>query len=147
MKSRFISGIAVAVSGLLIVLVPVCIFPTCSGVIETAAGGTVPMKCFWSGRAEMGVGFLILCSGILLLFFQSPLVRLGISIMTALAGLLGILIPSLLIGGCEMSTMACRMGTFPAVTLLGVLTVVFGAANAFYLWKGNKKTRGKTDGK
>ncbi|MBN7773242.1 DUF4418 family protein [Clostridium aminobutyricum] len=146
MKGRLLSGITVAVLGAMIILVPVCIFPTCSGVIETAAGGTVPMKCFWSGRAEIGIGLLILCSGILFILVKSPLIRIGVSIMTALSGFVGILIPTLLIGGCEMMTMSCRMTSFPAVIVLSVLTIVVSIANSIYLWKKDKKLQGKTDG-
>ncbi|SHI03137.1 protein of unknown function [Sporobacter termitidis DSM 10068] len=147
MKNRLLSGIAVAVFGLLLALVPVCIFPACAKVIETAAGGTVPMKCFWSGQAEIGVGLLILCGGVLLIVFKSPLTRIGVSVMTALAGVLGLLVPTLLIGGCEMSTMACRMTTFPAAVVLSILTVAACAANAHYLWRQNKNLPVKTDGR
>jgi hypothetical protein len=146
MKNRLLSGIAVAVLGLLTALVPVCIFPACGKAIETAAGGTVPMKCFWSGRAEIGIGILILCGGLLLVVFKSPLIRTGISIMTALIGALGLLVPTLLIGGCEMAAMPCRMTTFPAVIALNLLTVAACGVNILYLWGRNKKSQVKADG-
>ncbi len=139
MRNRLLSGIAIGILGLLISLIPVCIFPTCSKVIETAAGGTVPMRCFWSGRAELGIGVLILCGGVLLLLSGSAPMRMGISMMTALTGILGILVPSLLIGGCEMNMMACRMTTFPAVTVVSGLTVAAAAANILYLRAQGKK--------
>ncbi|MFV0412881.1 MAG: DUF4418 family protein, partial [Oscillospiraceae bacterium] len=135
MKNRLLPGIAVAVLGLLIALVPVCIFPTCIKTIETAAGGTTPMKCFWSGRAEIGIGLLILCGGVLLSLSKSSFTRQGISIMTALTGVLGILIPTLLIGGCEMATMACRIATFPALIVANALTIAVCSANSLYLWR------------
>jgi hypothetical protein len=142
MKNRLLSASVIAALGLLISLVPVCIFPACAKMIETAAGGTVPMKCFWSGRAEIGIGLLILGGGVLIACFKSPLVRIGISMMTALTGILGILIPALLIGGCEMATMTCRMTTFPALILLNVLTVIAGLVNAIYLWQQNRSVTG-----
>jgi hypothetical protein len=145
MKNRLLPGIVTAVLGLLIALVPVCIFPACSKVIETAAGGTVPMKCFWSGQAEIGIGLLILCGGVLLALFQSPFTRLGISMMTALTGILGLLVPTLLIGGCGMATMTCRMTTLPALIVLSILTVAICSANAIYLWRQNKKLQEKTN--
>ncbi len=138
MKTRFFSGMVVAILGLLIILVPVWIFPPCSEVIETAAGN-MRMKCFWSGQAEIGIGFLILCGGALLIVFKSPLIRLGLSVMLSLIGVLGILIPTLLIGGCEMATMPCRMTTFPALIILNLLMGGFSAANALHLWRQNKK--------
>lgn len=143
MKNRLISGIAVAVLGLLVALVPVCIFPACAKVIETAAGGTVPMKCFWSGQAEIGIGLLILCGGVLLAVFKSSHIRIGISIMTALTGILGILVPTLLIGGCEMETMTCRMTTIPALVVFNVLTAAVCLINAVWLRKRSKKTQEK----
>ncbi len=146
MKNRFFSGIVAAVLGLVILLVPLCIFPTCTKMIETASGGTVPMKCFWSGRAEIGVGLLILCGGVLLVIFKSTLIRLGISMMAALTGVLGILVPIVLIGGCKMDTMPCRMTTFPALIVLCVLVVAFSSGNAIYLWRQNKKIQEKTNG-
>jgi hypothetical protein len=145
-KNRLLSGIAIAALGLLIALVPVCIFPACSKMIETAAGGTVPMKCFWSGRAEIGIGLLILSGGVLLAFFKSAPVRIGISLMTALTGVLGILVPTLLIAGCEMPAMTCRMTTFPALNILNVLTIAAGLANVIYLWRQNRKLQGKRNG-
>ena len=141
-KNRLLSGISIGVLGLLILLIPVCIFPTCSKVMEIVGGGTEPMKCFWSGRAEIGIGLLILCGGVLMTFLKSAPVRLGISMMTALAGILGILVPSVLIGGCEMNMMTCRMTTFPAVTVISGLAVAAAAANILYLWAQNKKTVG-----
>lgn len=143
MKNRLLSGIVIAVLGLLSSLVPVCIFPPCTKLIETASGGTTPMKCFWSGRAEIGIGLLILCGGVLLIVFKSPLTRLGISLMTALTGVLGLLVPTLLIGGCGMATMPCRLTTFPALYVLAVLTVAACAANAVYLWRRNKTGEGR----
>ncbi len=145
MKNRLLSGITVALLGLLIALVPVCIFPTCSKAIETLAGGTVPMRCFWSGQAEIGIGLLILCGGVLLSVFKSPLTRMGVSWMLALTGVLGLLIPTLLIGGCEMATMPCRMTTFPAIIVLSLITVAVCALNAFYLLRRDKN-RVKVDG-
>lgn len=146
MKNRLLSGIAVAVLGLLTALVPVCIFRTCPKVIETAAGGTVPMKCFWSGQAEIGIGLLVLCGGMLFVVFKSPLTRMGISMMTALTGILGILVPTALIGGCEMVTMTCQMTTFPALIIFNALTIAICSANVIYLWRQNKRLQEKTDG-
>jgi hypothetical protein len=147
MKNRLLSGAAVAILGLLVTLTPVCIFPACTKVIELAGGGTAPMKCFWSGQAEIGAGLLILCGGLLLILCKPAHVRLGISIMTALAGGLGILIPTLLIGGCEMETMTCRMTTIPALVLFNALTAAVCTGNAAWLGARDRKLREGTDGR
>lgn len=142
MKKGLLFGIVIAVLGLLVALVPVCIFPTCTKEIETAAGGTVPMNCFWSGQAEIGIGILILCGGLLLAFLRPPLMRAGVGVMTALTGVLGIFVPTVLIGGCEMPTMTCQMTTFPALILFNIATIAVAVAGALYLWKQSKKPAG-----
>lgn len=143
MKNRLLSGIVVAVLGLLTALVPACIFQTCSKTIETAAGGMVPMKCFWSGQAEIGIGLLVLCGGLLLVVVKAPLIRLGISMMTALTGIIGILIPTVLIGGCEMATMACQMTTFPALIVIQILILATCSVNIIYLWRRSSNNTGE----
>lgn len=141
MKNRKIAGLAVALLGLLIFLVPVAIFPPCTALIETASGGTTPMKCHWTGQAEIGIGILILCGGVLLTVFQSQLIQIGISIMTALTGVLSLLVPTVLIGGCKMETMPCRAATFPALIVLSLLVIAVCAANVVALWQSNLKSK------
>jgi hypothetical protein len=134
-KITRIFGILISLLGALTALIPIWIFPVCEKLIETAAGGTVLMKCHWSGQAEIGIGLLVLCSGILLVLLRSPHVRIGVSLMSALSAVLGIAVPAFLIGGCAMETMTCRISTFPAIYVLCALTVALNAANLLLLKK------------
>jgi hypothetical protein len=135
MKNRILVGALIMAAGLLIILTPVFIFPTCSVTIRTEAGGGVPMKCFWTGRAETGAGLLVFAGGLLLLLCAPVSARIGISLMLALTGIFSIAIPTVLIGGCEMPTMPCRIATIPALILLGACVCGISLGNAFYLWK------------
>jgi hypothetical protein len=134
-----VPGIVIVLLGLFVVLVPAVIFPTCETQIETAAGGTVPMRCFWSGRAEIGIGALIAASGLLMLAFRPALVRAGIAVATALLGVLGILIPTVLIGGCESPMMDCNTTTFPAVIVANSLIVVVCVITALVLARSDRR--------
>jgi hypothetical protein len=134
-KTTRIFGILISLLGALTALIPIWIFPACEKLIETAAGGTVPMKCHWSGKAEIGIGALILCSGILLVSLRSPHTRIGVSLMSALSAFLGIAVPAFLVGGCAMKTMTCRISTFPAIYALCALTAALNAANLLWLKK------------
>jgi hypothetical protein len=127
MKNRIVSGGAVIVFGLLIALGPQFLFKVCP-----AADGRI-MKCHWSARAEIGVGALIAALGAALIIFANPKTRLGLTIGVFLSGLLALLVPHGLIGGCSMHSMACRKVAFPSITVLGVLLLIGSALYAFYL--------------
>jgi hypothetical protein len=92
------------------------------------------MKCHWTGLAEIGVGSLIALIGATLLFFASPKVRLGLSVAGCLAGVLALLYPTILIGGCGNETMACRVVTFPAIIVFSILVIAGMALNGIYLF-------------
>jgi hypothetical protein len=132
MKNRIISGGGAIVSGLLIALGPQFLFKVCPVM------GDMIMKCHWSAQAEIGIGGLIAALGIGLVIFANPHTRLGLTIGTFLSGILALLIPHVLIGGCPSAHMACRKISFPAITVIGVLLLIGMALNALYLTR--KKT-------
>jgi hypothetical protein len=130
MKIRIIGGIAVTVLGLLIAFGPQFLFKVC-GPMEN--GGF--MKCHWSAQAETGVGALIAALGFALTVFAAPKTRLGLVIGVFFSGVLALLIPHALIGGCGMHTMACRKIAFPAITVVSVLLLAGAGLYGFYLIK------------
>ncbi|MDR0662477.1 MAG: DUF4418 family protein [Spirochaetaceae bacterium] len=133
MKNRIISGGGVIIFGLLIALGPQFLFKVCP-VMDGMF-----MKCHWTARAEIGVGGpLIAGLGLALIFFANPKIRLGLTIGIFLAGVLALLIPHALIGGCANHMMPCRKITFPAITVIAVLLLITAAINALYLVR--KKT-------
>jgi hypothetical protein len=91
------------------------------------------MKCHWSARVEIGAGALIAALGIALIVFAAPKTRLGLSIGIFLSGVLVLLIPHTLIGGCVNHIMPCRKIAFPAITVIGILLLISAAFNALYL--------------
>ncbi|MDR0623530.1 MAG: DUF4418 family protein [Treponema sp.] len=127
MKNRIVSGGAVIVSGLLIALGPQFLFKVCPVV------GDMIMKCHWSARAEIGVGAVIAALGIALIFFAHPKTRLGLTIGIFLSGVLALLIPHVLIGGCPSHSMQCRKITFPAITVISILLLIGTVIYTFYL--------------
>ncbi|NLD46099.1 MAG: DUF4418 family protein, partial [Clostridiaceae bacterium] len=70
MKKRVILGAIVTILGFLLAVGPWYIFKVC--------GST--MKCFWTGRAELGIGILIIILGILNMAIPSIQARLGLSL-------------------------------------------------------------------
>jgi hypothetical protein len=128
MKNRIILGGVVVVFGLLIALGPQFLFKVCPVM------GDMIMKCHWTARAEMGVGGpLIAGLGIALIFFANPKIRLGLTVGVFLSGILALLIPHALIGGCVNHTMPCRKITFPAITVIVILLLITAVFNVLYL--------------
>ncbi|MDR1128734.1 MAG: DUF4418 family protein [Treponema sp.] len=127
MKNRIVSGGAVIAAGLLTALGPRFLFRVCP-----AAEGMI-MKCHWSAQAEIGIGALIAALGAALVFFANPKTRLGLIVGVFLSGVLALLIPHALIGGCSMHTMPCRKTAFPAITVIAILLLMGSALYAFYL--------------
>jgi hypothetical protein len=127
MKNRIASGAGAIIFGLLIALGPQFLFRVCP-----VMGDTI-MKCHWSAQAEIGVGALIAALGIALVFFADPRVRLGLTIGIFLSGILVLLVPHALIGGCANHTMPCRKIAFPSLTVLSMLLLITSALNALYL--------------
>ena len=132
MKNRIISGAAAIIAGLLIALGPQFLFKVCPVV------GDMIMKCHWSAQAEIGIGGLIAALGIALVIFSNPQTRLGLTIGIFLSGILALLIPHVLIGGCSMHGMACRKITFPAITVISILLLAGMAFNGLYLTRKKK---------
>ena len=116
------------VLGLLIATVPQFLLPVCSGSIETKAGSFISMKCFWTGRAELAVGALIVLVSILLFFSRKRSTALPLHITLVGLGVVALLLPTSLIGVCMSPTMACRIGTLPGLVVLSSLVIVTGLA-------------------
>ena len=121
-------AVLAAIFGLLIAIVPQFILPVCSASLETKAGTLVPMKCFWTARAELAVGALIVLTGLLLFVSRDWTTTRSLHILLSGLGIVALLIPTVLIGVCANPTMACHIGTLPALIVEGSLVTVIGLA-------------------
>ncbi|NUF27544.1 protein of unknown function [Gilliamella bombicola] len=110
-----------------------------SGHMHAAGAGKI-MKCFWTARAEIGVGCLVIAIGVLLLISRTVFVRMGLSMALACISLLAMAIPTILIGVCSNEMMRCNMGSKPALVLLSSLLFIVAVVNTYYL---NKKTKNR----
>jgi hypothetical protein len=126
MKKHLIYGITIIILGLLIALGPQFLFKVCA-----AHGGAFPL-CHWSARAELGMGMLIAALGICLIVFTDPKTQIGLTIGIFLASIIVIGIPHALIGGCKASAMACRRVAFPAITVIGIILLVYSIIAVVY---------------
>lgn len=143
MKKNIITGTVVIILGLLIALGPQFLFRVCDhatvSVTDVGDSGDCggddgcgcgdPVssfpQCHWSARAEIGIGFLIAALGACLIVFAETKIQLGLLIGIFFANIIALAVPHTLIGGCDSMTMACRRVAFPALTVEGIILLVF----------------------
>lgn len=129
-----IVAIVIVVLAILIGIIPQ--FTDCQSqgrALTLANGKEIPMKCHWTGQAELALSVPLLVVGAMLFFSRRRESRLMLGVLTALMGLLVILLPTVLVGVCSNPDMICLSVMQPALILmgvvvaaLGVLVVVFG---------------------
>ncbi|NLK94221.1 MAG: DUF4418 family protein [Clostridiales bacterium] len=133
-KIRVIFGLFNLICGVLLIIGPQTLFKVCESTEKV-------MKCYWSTRALIGIGILIVVSALLIFIFKDLGEQKVLSILNIFYGLVAILIPKILIGGCKAVTMKCVSLTFPAVYLISSSIIIFSLAYLIYLIKVNKNEK------
>ena len=84
------------------------------------------MKCWYTAEAETVTGVLIVLTGFALLALPDRVSRKTAGIAGIILGLIVSLIPTILVGVCATPDAPCRIGTLPALILLGAATLITG---------------------
>ncbi|MBP1736874.1 MAG: hypothetical protein H6Q60_755 [Oscillospiraceae bacterium] len=112
---------------------PHTVFQVCE-----ATGDTV-MRCHWSVRAEFGVAILLVGIAVLYAVTKTQRERALLSGIAVVNSLVAILIPSVLIGGCDMKGMECQSVTFPSFYVTAIVVMVASVIN---ILRGLKRGKG-----
>jgi len=121
----------VKINALLLVLLALVIsivpfFTDCSSqgrVLTLQNGRTIPMKCHWTGRAELAVALPLAVVGALLALSKRKETRRFLAIVGAFLGLAAILLPLAFIGVCSSAEMTCKMIMEPVLILAGIVVI------------------------
>jgi hypothetical protein len=132
MKKGIITGSLAVVLGLLIALWPQVLFKAC------AHGTSFPL-CHWSARAEIGMGLLIAALGICLIVFSDSKTQQGLAIGIFMAAIIALSTLHVLIGGCNVMTMACRRIVFSALTVECTTLLVISVITMFIIEREAEK--------
>jgi hypothetical protein len=133
-RNRIIGGLTAAASGALTAIGPQTLFRICDQT-HHMEGLSV---CFWTARAEIGIGTLIALIGVAYIFFADRHARVGLSLGAAGAALLSLAVANFLIGVDDSPMMACRLATLPALNVVAVITVVLASANTVWLLRNDR---------
>ncbi len=124
MSKNKITGIVIALLGLLTALIPTVIFKVCA-----AMDGKF-MKCHWTSQVEVALGIAVLVLGLLIVLSKENAAASAYAVASAINGVLVILIPTVVIGVCGSADMPCHSGTKPALIIAGALIAAAGLINA-----------------
>lgn len=122
-----IIAIVLIVAGVVTIFVPS--FYTCAAhgkSIQLPGGKSIPMKCLWTARAEIGMGVLLLAVGIFLFISRKLESRRFLSVLVLILGIFVLLLPTTLIGVCINPDMPCVVLMKPILLLIGVVTGALG---------------------
>jgi hypothetical protein len=123
-----IIGVIVVALALVVAIVPR--FTDCQsqgGAITLPNGKTIPMKCHWTGRAEMATAGPVAAVGVLLATSRRKRTIRTLAAIGLVLGLSVILLPATLIGVCASDQMICNMIMRPTLIFAGILVIAASA--------------------
>lgn len=139
MTQRLFPGIFVILLGLLLIFIPFHLFPVCADSIPLPSGKSVPMRCFYTGQVEVGFGIALMLLGFSLGIFINKAIRFGLCLAGLCLALLILAVPTVLVGVCMNPTMACHIGTYPALMVVGGFSALLFLFLSITYGKGLRK--------
>ena len=118
-------GVSLMVLAVALMVLPA--FSDCQSqgkALTTSTGKEIPMKCHWTGLAEIGVGVPLLAVGAMMTVNRRRSNAMNLGFMGILLGGLAIAFPAFIIGVCATPTMICHTLMKPALMTLGSVVIV-----------------------
>ncbi len=129
-------GIAIIVLALLVAIVPTNYNCEHDGKSLTLADGRqVPMRCYWTARAELGLALPILGVGVVMATSRHRNAVRTLGMIGTLLGVVVALLPTYLIGVCTGMAGSCNLVMRPAMILVGTLLVAASLAAIALSWR------------
>jgi len=137
-------GLGILALGIILYFTPTRLFPVCGFPLPpgTEVGLLAGHACSKTLRVTQGLAGLTFILGLAALLWTRPLIAWISSLAAAGLGILVILTPLAIAPVCKMPTMPCRLGTLPALVILGILLSAVGGAGTLLLWKRHGRATG-----
>ncbi len=124
-KTRKVFAVTFIVAGILLTLLPFKLAPVCT---RPKPDGS-PMICYYVGKIEIILGYVLACLGALMFLLQKKVFQIILSLTVFIDAFLGIAFPLFIIGGCPGKLMECNIRGYPALYLLngiaGLMAIIF----------------------
>lgn len=135
-KKSMIIAVVEAIHAIALILTVKVFAPVCTGMVETAAGKQIPMRCHYTSQALVFLGIILLVNA-LVYAVRKEAVTSGV--IAAIASILAILSLSstLGMGVCMNPEMACNF-TAPIVKVIGAIGVLIGIVSIYLGIKSSK---------
>lgn len=118
-------GILLIVLALVAAIVPQVTDCQSQGKVITLANGrTIPMKCHWTGQAELVVATPMIAIGGLMLVNRRKETLRALALLGILIGIFIVLLPTYLIGVCASTDMLCNSLMKPVLIFSGTVAAV-----------------------
>ncbi len=129
-------GVTVIVLALLVAIVPHFFNCEHDGKSLTLNDGRqVPMKCYWTARAEMGLALPLLGTGFVMAANRRRDAIRTLGPLGTLLGIVVMLLPTYLIGVCTSMAGSCNLVMRPAMLLVGTLLVAVSLVALAIAWR------------
>jgi hypothetical protein len=128
MRSFWAAGILIAL-GVIVAIASWTFAPVCEVQnmwVQTTTGKLLPMACGYTARAEIGVGSMIVFSGVGMLLIKNHGQKRLLGAFAGALGALAVAFPTYLTGMCAVPTHSCRVNTEPTLVLSGLAVVAVG---------------------
>ena len=134
-KNMVLAGVEFVHALLLILAVKVFV-RVCDGIVKTAAGKEIPMKCHYTSQILVLLGVLLIINALVYAIkkesFTNGIILIAVSVIAII-----VLNPNLGVGICKSPEMACNL-TAPIVKVIGGIGVVIGIISTYL---GTKNTK------
>lgn len=135
-KKSMIIAVVEAIHAIALILTVKVFAPVCTGMVETAAGKQIPMRCHYTSQALVFLGIILLVNAFVYAVRKEAVTS---GVIAAVASILAILSLSstLGMGVCMNPEMACNF-TAPIVKVIGAIGVLIGIVSIYLGIKSSK---------
>lgn len=135
-KKSMIIAVVEAIHAIALILTVKVFAPVCTGMVETAAGKQIPMRCHYTSQALVFLGIILLVNALVYAVRKEAVTSGVIAVVASILAILS-LSSTLGMGVCMNPEMACNL-TAPIVKVVGAIGVLIGIVSIYLGIKSSK---------